>query len=116
MLIISYKLSISFPVNWEHIYKLYAKSLNINAQSTGKINKEIPNGNTFVINRNSYKVIYLEMFMRILKVRKIGKSKQLSLGSIIPDDWEYVKIEEFSLDKDILTLKLRRVNKNENTS
>jgi hypothetical protein len=54
--------------------------------------------------------------MRILKVRKIGNSKQLSLGSIIPDDWEYVRIEEFSLYNDVLTVKFRRVNKNENTS
>lgn len=83
---------------------------------TGKNNKEIPNSNTLAINKNSYKVIYLNIFMRILKVRKIGNSKQLSLGSIIPDNWEYVKIEEFSLYNDVLTVKFRRVNKNENTS
>lgn len=53
--------------------------------------------------------------MRILKVRKVGKSKQLSLGSVIPDDWEYVKIDEFSLNGDVLVIKLRRVNKDENT-
>ncbi|QXJ30330.1 hypothetical protein [Saccharolobus shibatae] len=54
--------------------------------------------------------------MRILKVRKIGKSKQLSLGSLIPDGWEYVKIDEFSLNGDILVIKLRKVSKGENTS